>query len=322
MNFQKQSYVLPLALCAGAVCYLTAQQVTPVPGVAPPKVGTNATVQGTEAAIQRSRQDPAAVARGATLFLANCGFCHGATAKGTDIGPDLMRSKIVLDDDKGELLFPKVRNHTNRNAISASLTDAQLSDIDAWLKVQYYGIANRNTYDYLNIALGDAKKGEAFFNGAGKCNTCHSVTGDLKGIGSRYEPHALQSLWISGGGGGRGRGGAGRGGGRGGRGGAAAGGGGDAGSTVLDETPPVIGKGTQTVTVTLANGQTFNGVAEGINDFNVSIKDMQGKYHSWAKIGDYPKVVVHNPLQAHGEILRSITDDEMHNLTAYLVTLK
>lgn len=351
MNYQKRSYVLPLALCAGAVFPLDAQ-VTPVPGVTPPKVGANAKIQGTTAAIDRSRQDPASVARGNTLFVANCGFCHGATAKGTDIGPDLMRSVVVLDDDKGELLFPKVRSHSNKTAISGSLTDAQLTDIDAWLKVQYYGIANRNTYDYLSIVLGDARKGEALFNGAGKCSTCHSVTGDLAGIGSRTEPHTLQSLWISGGGGGRG-GGRGRGaagasgpaggtggapvaaaggrgarGGRGGRGGGGGGavaansGSGDAGSTVLDETPPVIGRGTVTITVTLPDGTTIDGVAMGVNDFTVAMKDMQGKYHSWTRIGDFPKVVTHNPLQAHGDILRSITDDEMHNMTAYLVTIK
>jgi hypothetical protein len=181
--------------------------------------------------------------------------------------------------------------------------------------------------------VGDAKKGEAFFNGAGKCGTCHSVTGDLAGIGGRYEPHLLQSRWISGGGGGRGgasgaaaasggRGGRGRGGRGGGGAEVAAAGGGDPGSTVLDETPPVIGRGTQTVTVTLENGQTIDGVALAINDFTVTIKDMQGKYRSWTKIGDFPKVVTHNPLQAHGDILRSITDDDMHNVTAYLVTIK
>jgi len=312
---------LALALCAGTVVQ-TGAQVTPVPGVAPPKIGANATIQGTQAAIRGSKQDPAAVSRGNTLFVANCGYCHGATAKGTDIGPDLIRSVIVLNDDKGELLFPKVRNHSNKTAIAPGLTDAQLSDIDAWLKVQFYGVAMRATYDYLNIVVGDAKKGEAFFNGAGKCGTCHSVTGDLAGIGGKADPPTLQSRWISGlpvvfpgAAMAPGRGGAGRGPG-------SAPGGGDPGSTIFDEAPPVILPYIPTETVTFENGQTLEGVDRGSNEFYIVIKDMQGAYHSWPKVGDFPKVTVHNPRQAHFDLIRTLTDDDMHNVTAYLVTLK
>ena len=47
-----------------------------------------------------------------------------------------------------------------------------------------------------------------------------------------------------------------------------------------------------------------------------------GAYHSYTRNGDFPKVEMHNPLQAHGEILKTLTDDDMHNVTAYLVTLK
>ena len=59
----------------------------------------------------------------------------------------------------------------------------------------------------LNIVVGDAKAGEAYF--AAKCASCHSASGDLKGVGERIaSPLQLQNTWVAGGGG-RGRGGAG-----------------------------------------------------------------------------------------------------------------
>ncbi len=197
-----------------------------------------------------------------------------------------------------------------------SLTDTQISDIVSWLHVQVFGAANRSTYEYLNILVGDAKKGEAYFNGAGKCSICHSVAGDLAGIGGKYDPPALQSRWVSppaaGGRGGRGRGGPG-----GGR-----GGGGDAGSTIADTSAPVVTKSTTTMTVTLPSGQSFTGVPITITDFNVTFRDMSGAYHSIERNGDSPKIEMHNPLQVHSDIARALADDDMHNVTSYLVTLK
>jgi len=312
---------------AGIVC-VWAQQVTPVPGVAPPKVGGNAKIQATQSAIRQSRQDPAAVARGNKLFVENCGYCHGATAKGTDIGPDLMRSVTVLDDNKGELLFPKVRNHSNKTAISASLTDAQLGDINTWLKVQFLGVARRNTYDFLNIVVGDAKKGEAYFNGAGKCSTCHSVTGDLAKIGNE-DPQQLQSRWVSGvpslqalmaqnqAQAAAARGASGRGGPN------PALGGGDPGTILFDASPVTLRKGMTPITVTLADGTKIEGIGAGSDDFVLAIRDMQGHYHRWPRQGDFPKVESGiAPRQAHFDLIRQLTDDDMHNVTAYLVTIK
>lgn len=289
-------------------CFLPAQSQTSVTPT--PKVGTNATVSATDAAVRGSGEDPASVKRGGDAFAANCGNCHGATAKGTDIGPDLVRSALVEDDTKGELIGPVLRTgRPDKGMPKQDLTEQQITDIGAWLRVQVYGAAFRGTYTYLNIVVGDAKKGEAYFNGAGKCNTCHSVTGDLAGIGAKYDPPMLQSHWVSGASGGRG--------GRG-RGGATLG----ANGTIVDTTPPEITRSTVTVTVTLASGETLTGVPVAINDFTVSFRDMSGAYHSYIRRGDFPKVEMHNPLQAHGDILRALTDDDMHNVTAYLVTLK
>ena len=171
--------------------------------------------KGITAAIAGAKEDPAAFERGAKLYTANCAGCHGATGRGGPGAPDLIRSVLVLDDEKGILIAPVLRDgRPDAGMPKPSLSEAQIADLVAWLHVQTYAAGHRSTYAFLDVLTGDAKKGEAYFNGAGKCSTCHSATGDLKGIGSRYDGFALQSRWL------QPRGGRG-GGGRGGRGGAA-----------------------------------------------------------------------------------------------------
>ena len=77
-----------------------------------------------------------------------------------------------------------------------------------------------------------------------------------------------------------------------------------------------------TVTVTLPGGETFSGPLERIDDFNVSLRDSSGEFHSIARDGASPKVEVHDPLKAHLDLLSKYTDADIHNVTAYLVTLK
>lgn len=287
---------------------------TPTPSAATPAatVGVNATIRATPDAVRQSGEDPAAVARGADAYAsAGCGSCHGATAKGTNIGPDLVRSPVVEDDTKGESIGPVLSQPHPTGGATPNLTAQQISDIAAWLRVQVYGAAMRDTYSYLNIVVGDAQKGKTFFGGPGKCNTCHSVTGDLAGIGREYDPPELQSLWISGGANARfGRGRA--------RGGILTGNGG----MLADTSPPEIDPSTITITVTLANGKKFTGVPLALDDFHVAFRDMSGAYHSFDRNSEWPKVEIHNPLQPHWDLLKHLTDDEMHNVTAYLVTLK
>jgi mono/diheme cytochrome c family protein len=260
---------------------------------------TGAPARGATAAISGSKEDPAAVDRGAKLYTAHCAGCHGATARGGPGAPDLVRSVLVLDDEKGILIAPILRNgRPDQGMPKPDLTEPQISDIVAWMHVQTYAAGHRGTYAFLDVVTGDPKKGEAYFNTTGTCKSCHSPTGDLKGIASRYEPFALQSRWL------QPRGGRG-GGGRGGRGG-----------------PVASGRSTVTVTVTLPNGQSFTGPLERIADFNVSLRDSSGDYHSFTREGATPRVEVHDPLKAHLDLLSKYTDADIHNVTAYLVTLK
>lgn len=240
--------------------------------------------------------DAATLERGKTLFVSTCGGCHGSNAKGGENGPDLVRSVQVIDDENGNLIGPIIRGGRQAQGMPKfDLTQAQISDIVAFLHEGVRAAAERGTYKILNIVTGNAKAGEEYFNGAGKCNMCHSPTGDLKGVGARYDPITLQGKLLM----------------------------------------PVGGRPNQrrtdapiVVTVTLPpavpNGKprSFKGTLERIDDFNVSLTDAHGEYHSFARNGAVPKVELNDPLKAHYDMLPKYTDADMHNLTAYLVTLK
>ncbi len=288
-------YSLPV-LCGTALISIL------ITGVAAAQTGSGdkATIAATPAAVTGAKEDAAAVERGGKLYATNCASCHGATAKGFTgkDNTDLVRSLYVLDDEKGILLTPPIRNgRPDKGMPKSNLTDAEILDVAAWLRVQAYGAGHRTTYTFLDVLTGDAKKGEAYFNGAGKCNTCHSPTGDLKGIGARYSPQQLQGRWLSPGGG---------------RGGAGGRGGGATGPS----------RSQKTGVVTLPGGESVSGPLDRIDDFTVSLHDSTGAYRSFTRNGDVPKVVVTDPMKTHVDMLRSYTDADIHNMTAYLVTLK
>ena len=253
----------------------------------------------TAAALEGSKQDPAAVARGAKAYAGNCAGCHGPLAHGNVGAPDLVRSLLVLDDEKGILIAPVLRNgRPDAGMPRPNLTEQQISDIVAWLHVQTYAAGHRTTYEFLNVLTGDPKKGEAYFSAT--CAGCHSASGDLKGIGTRYDPFTLQGRWLQP----RGR----RG--RGGR------GGGRGGSAEESKRSAI------TVTVTLGSGQVISGVLDNVDDFNVALRDSSGEYRSFTRSGGNPKVEIHDPLKAHSDLLSKYTDSDIHNVTAYLASLK
>jgi cytochrome c oxidase cbb3-type subunit III len=227
-----------------------------------------------------------AVERGQKQFVAQCASCHGANARGDDNGPDLVRSEIVLDDEQGSLIGPLIRQGRPNDGMPAfDLSDAQIQDVAAFLRERTQAAINRNAYPILNVLTGDAKAGEAYFNGAGRCNTCHSATGDLAGIGSRFQPVQLQTRLLYP---------------RGGR------GGGQAKPT--------------TVTVISPTGPAVSGTLEFMDDFTVGLRDAEGYYHSFT--GASFIVDVQDPLAAHAQLLGQYSDKSMHDVLAYLVTLK
>jgi cytochrome c oxidase cbb3-type subunit III len=285
---------LRAVLVSAAAAWMWGQEPSP-PTAHPPGAAGNDSISA--AALAGSKQDPAAFTRGGKVFATYCAGCHGPKAKGGPGAPDLVRSLLVLDDEKGMLIAPVVRDgRPDKGMPKLNLTEPQISDIVAWLHVQTYVAGHRGTYIFGNVVTGDAKKGEAYFNSTGKCNTCHSVTGDLAGIGGKYQALSLQSRWLQPREVRRGR----------------------RGSAASKNSPGAL----PTVTVTLASGKSFSGTLDHIDDFTVSMRDSSGNFHSFTRHGSTPNVEVHDPLKAHTDMLRTYTDADIHNVTAYLVTLK
>ncbi len=223
--------------------------------------------------------DPAAAERGSKIFAQNCAFCHGAKATGAE-GPNLIRSTVVLHDEKGELIGPVLLNGRPDKGMPAfpSLTPAQIFDVAEFLHARVQDAANRSSYKLLNVVTGDPKAGEAFFNA--HCTSCHSATGDLAHIAGKYEPADLQAVFL-----------------------------------YPDKVAPP-----DTVTVRLPDGQTLTGTLKRQDDFNISIIDKSGMFHSWPV--NSVKFEINDPLAGHRQLLALYTDADMHNILAYLVTLK
>src|SRR4051812_12663148 len=250
------------------------------------------------AAQQPAVTDTAAIERGQALLGNQCGFCHGANARGGSGGPDLTRSALVQNDEEGRQLRAfLVAGRPDKGMPAFDLPAAQVSDLAAFLHAAIYANATRRLYKILDIVVGDAKAGEAYFSGAGGCRTCHSPSADLKGVGARYEPAVLQGRLLLP----RGRG-------------------------APPGTPPAplyTDASAIKATVTLPSGESATGGIVRLTDFEVTIYDgASGRQRSWIRNGDVPKVTVTDPLQAHVDHLTKWTDTNMHDMTAYLAGLK
>jgi len=147
----------------------------------------------------------------------------------------------------------------------------------------------------LNVLVGDAHAGQVYFDS--HCAGCHSVTGDLKGIGAKYpDARALQNAWVAGT-----RAGAnpfaGRGGG---------------------------GRGSHAI-VTMPNGQKLEGTLAHEDDFLVILTLADGTRRAIPIENGMPKVEVVDPQAPHKKMLLELDDPQnknLHDVTAYLATLK
>ncbi len=292
--------LMKASLVMSAALYPLAAQTPPMQA---PTVSPGNTPVATPMAPPRTRPpayptrppaDPASLARGRALYGVNCNFCHGSDARGGEGGPNLLRSELVLNDKSGELIAPVVQNgRVEQGMPKFPLTLAQISDIAAYIhdfKVGGYDISRMVPP---SILVGDAAAGQAYFQAT--CASCHSVTGDLKGFGAKFsDPKLLQNTFIMPGGGGGFRSSAG----------------------------PALNVPPTTVTVTLPSGEKVEGKLGRIDDFSVALTLADGTQRTFDRDGDTPRVDVHDPLQPHKDLLSHYTDRDIHNLTAYLVTLK
>ena len=251
--------------------------------------------------------DDAAADRGRAVYIAECITCHGNKARGGDNavpanqrGPDLVRSLVVLKDRYGSMIgaFLKNSNHPMQSGKpSASMPGPQVIDLAHFLHQKVTDTLRSGPYSKpINVLTGDSKAGAAYFNGEGGCTKCHSVSSDLKGVGAKYDPVSLQQKFLfprtfAGARGGP------RGGGR------------------PPQSKPVM------VTVTTASGKSVSGTLESLDDFNVALRDADGEYHSFQRTASL-KVEKSDPVEVHNQMLDRYTDKNIHDVVAYLETLK
>ena len=286
---------LAFTAMAGALVLVAGLQAQPPAGAgaqAPGGRGRGGITSPRNAYPDRPAGDPAAIERGRTLYGVNCAFCHGADTRGGDSGPSLLRSGLVLEDRGGELIAPIVQNgRVDRGMPKFNFSAEQVADVAAFIhtfKAAGYDEARNKPP---SIVVGDARAGETFFGA--RCASCHQVSGDLRGIAARIaDPKLLQQTWLMPGTGG-------------GRGGAAP-----------VKAPDI------SVTLTLPTGERVEGTVERLDDFTVSVILADGSHRSFRTDLGGVKVELRDPLQAHRDLLRVYTDKDIHNVTAYLVTLK
>ncbi|HVY92764.1 MAG TPA: c-type cytochrome [Bryobacteraceae bacterium] len=233
---------------------------------------------------------PEVAARGKALWESSCASCHASDLRGSDKGINLVRDQLVMDDQKGELIGKFLQEpHAVGSVPKTNWTPEQISDLAAYMHTFFM---------YLNVTLpagsilvGNAAAGETYVQG--HCLNGHGLTAQgptassLAGIGSRItDPKTLQDRFVAGGGGGRG------------------------------------GAAGITVTITMRDGKKITAPLVHKDDFEVVIVDPDGITRSIARNGDVPKVEVHDPLQGHRDLWLVYTDKDIHDVTAYLVTLK
>jgi cytochrome c oxidase cbb3-type subunit III len=248
---------------------------------------------------QRPPAPPAVLERGKTMYMSMCSTCHGADARGGQLGGvNLLRSPLMLGDRDGELMLPIVKNGRPGTAMAAiPMPDADIKAVAAYVhSLQAQGDIQGGPPPGppvpLVILVGDAKAGATYFNAT--CSSCHSATGDLAGIGGRVsDAKVLQNLWVSGGrvqGHGPGR------------------------RQRTAENAP-------TVKVVLPDG-VVQGHLLRLDDFLVTVLLDDGTTRSIRRRGDTPGVEVTDPLARHTELLAKYSDKDIHDVTAYLATLK
>ncbi len=228
--------------------------------------------------------DKAAAKLGEPLFKQNCAACHGENARGGE-GPNLVRSTLVLHDERGQDIGQVIRNGRPDAGMPAfpGLNQTEIYDIAEYIHLQVENAANRGLYNSLyanqhSQTSGDPKQGQKFFEA--NCGSCHSASGDLAKIGSKYPQAASMEarfIWPA-------------------------------------SREPVK------AVVKTRSGETVTGSIVKLDDFDVALRDANGEYHEWPR--EQVEIETDNKLRAHRALLSKYTDTDIHNLTAYLLTLK
>ena len=223
------------------------------------------------------------VQAGRDIFRQDCSFCHGRDAGGGETGPDLTRSKLVTQDVDGDKISPVVRSgRPDKGMPPFDRSEDQIASLVAFIHTQQIRAltrtGGRKGVDAADLQTGNVEAGKKYFVGAGGCAACHSETGDLAGIASRFRGLELEEQMLY----------------------------------------PKHAK--SKVTVTSASGQPISGTLAYRDEFTVGLIDDSGTYRSWPAAD--VKYKVDDAVNAHVELFPKYTDDDIHNLMAYLQTLR
>jgi mono/diheme cytochrome c family protein len=307
--FQRVTMALAIGVCA--VVMVRAQQTTIVVEPGRGRGGTPAPTPAVTPIARSPIVDQAAHDRGRALWATHCIDCHGSQARGSDTGPNIIRTKTVNFDRSaaaaGSVLAPflKAGHPTQSKKPSASFTDEEVVSLANFIRQRVNDTMRGSPiFTVGDIVVGDAKAGEAYFQGEGGCAACHNATNrSLAGIATRIPvPVDLQQRMLFPGGGGRGRGGRGRG--------------------APPTTGPVpVDRNAVTVTIASSSGPAVSGVLVEESDFYITVRDADGVIRVVRRT-PATKVTKTVPLQAHIDLLDRITDKQIHDVVAYLETQK
>jgi cytochrome c oxidase cbb3-type subunit III len=226
------------------------------------------------------------VAAGRDLFRQNCSFCHGRDATGGETGPDLTRSPLVGRDVGGDRIGQVIRfGRPDRGMPPFDLSADQINTLVAFIHTQANNAVGesarkggRKGVDPSDLQTGNVEAGKEYFNGAGGCASCHSPTGDLAGIATRYQGLELEQQMLY----------------------------------------PKHAK--SRITVTLGSGETVTGTLAYQDEFTVGLVDSSKTYRSWRTRDVH--FTVDDPVSTHVDLFSKYTDTDIHNLMAYLQTLR
>ncbi len=280
MNFQHSTRLCSALLVMGCFVSLAASTAQT------PAKPSNGAAQTSPAASKS--YPPELVQQGSALFRKDCSFCHGRDAGGGESGPDLTRSRLVTADVDGDKIGPVVRNgRPDKGMPPFDRSDDQIASLAAFIHTQQNnaiagagrrGNGGRKGVDVSDLQTGNVEAGKKYFEGAGGCATCHSPTGDLAGLASRYQGLELEERMLY----------------------------------------PRHAK--PKVSVTLSSDETITGALAYLDEFTVGLIGPDGSYRSW-RIRDV-QYKVDPALNAHVEQFPKYTDSDVHNLMAYLQTLR
>lgn len=234
---------------------------------------------------------PALVEAGRVRFAADCGFCHGRDTAGGTGGTDLTRSQVVAADVRGDRIGEVVRNGRPEAGMPAfaAIADADFEAIVAYIHDQKAraesATGGRRSVEVADLQTGSARAGRRYFDR--HCSSCHSASGDLAAIGARLEGLTLLRRMLY------------------------------PGSEGRSAAPPPR---SPSVTLTTRDGRSFAGPLAYRDEFTIALTDAAGRYRSWP--AGSVTYTIDDPLEAHVEQLGVYTDDDIHDVFAYLQTLQ